>query len=327
MKPRISVIVRTRNRPEVFAKALDSVLSQTVDDMEVIVVEDGGDPYAWQIVTARRDERVTVLRNDQNQGIGPATLRGVRAAHGSFTAFLDDDDWWEPTFLETLITPLERDDSLVVAFCRRSLVDEAGDPIPDDDRRAWDSRQDWPQDRGRRSPFVSEALVDPVIHLAQSAVVRSDAPNWELLEHAGPCWDNRIAHRLCRDGAAAWFEPTRLSTYRIHDSSMSAELATLDSRVASYQLYLDDQKLEPWRAGLRKRLAFHLHARALSFPSTGDIVGARRDLWDAARLAPDVRSLRSLAIAALPLPIARQVVVRYRTSRLGVRRRGGISRR
>jgi glycosyltransferase involved in cell wall biosynthesis len=325
MKPRFSVVVRTRNRPEFFATAIDSVLSQTVDDIEVIVVEDGGDPYARRAVGARGDERVMVLRNDQSQGVGPATLRGVRAAHGRFIAFLDDDDWWAPTFLETLVAPLERDDSLLVAFCRRNLVDEAGAPIPDDDPRAWDSRQDWPDGRGRVEPFVSEALGDPVIHLAQSAVVRANACNWEFLEFAGPCWDNRITHQLCREGAAAWFEPTRLSTYRIQDSSMSAELATLDSRVASYRRYLDDEQLEPWRSGLRRRLAFHLRNRALSFPTTGDISGARRDLWDAVRLSPDIRSLRSLVIAALPIPIAGRIVTRYRRSRLGIRRREGIS--
>jgi glycosyltransferase involved in cell wall biosynthesis len=100
--PRFSVVIPTYNRADALQKTLSSVLAQTFSDFEVLVVDDGSTDDTKSIVDAFNDPRVTYLFIS-NSG-GPATPRnvGMRAANAEWIAFLDSDDLWYPTKLETL---------------------------------------------------------------------------------------------------------------------------------------------------------------------------------------------------------------------------------
>ncbi|MEQ8718776.1 MAG: glycosyltransferase [Acidimicrobiales bacterium] len=321
MTPRVSVVIRTHGRARLFRAALASARAQTLRDIEIVVVEDGGPEYAADIAAEIGDARIRVLRNEVSCGVGPATLRGAEAARSRFLAFLDDDDLWDPTFLATLVEPLSRDEGVVVAFCRRRIIDVDGATIGVGDPRNWEDRLRWPEARGAIEPFVHEALVDPVISVAQSAVVDTRDVDWSFLKTAGPCWDNRLAHQLCRRPGAAWYEPTALSSYRIHDVAMSAETPTLSSRVSTYRSYLRDEQLSPWHDGLSRRLARQLESRALAFSNETELRQARRDMREAVRLDPTFRSLRALVVLQLPASPARRLVDGYQRAHAATRRR------
>jgi|SRR6185312_1920859 len=97
--PRISVVVRTRDRPELLAEALASLAAGTYRRAEVVLVNDGGSPPVLPV-----DYPLSVVRVDlaQSQGRAAAAQAGVAAATGEYVAFLDDDDIAAPEHLATL---------------------------------------------------------------------------------------------------------------------------------------------------------------------------------------------------------------------------------
>lgn len=92
-----SVIIPTYNRGHTLARAIESVLAQTVRDYEIIVVDDGSTDDTAELL---EEYRVKILRFEQNGGVAKARNRGVSAANGEWIAFLDSDDWWEPNKLQ-----------------------------------------------------------------------------------------------------------------------------------------------------------------------------------------------------------------------------------
>jgi glycosyltransferase involved in cell wall biosynthesis len=98
--PLISVIIPTRYRPQLVQRAIDSVLSQTHDDFEIIVIVDGPDPETVTALDITGEERVIVLALEHNVGLAEARNVGVRHARGKWVAFLDDDDEWLPDKLQ-----------------------------------------------------------------------------------------------------------------------------------------------------------------------------------------------------------------------------------
>lgn len=94
--PLVSAIVTTFARPELAKRAILSVLTQTYPRLEIIVVEDGSDSdlQSWLISQGRPD--ITYIRHEKNRGLAAARNTGLRAAHGQYVAYLDDDDQWKP---------------------------------------------------------------------------------------------------------------------------------------------------------------------------------------------------------------------------------------
>ncbi len=97
----ISVIIPTRDRPALVGRAINSVLSQTYGNLEVVVVLDGADPSTEEAVEAIGDPRVRHITLPVSGGVARARNFGVQQATGKWVAFLDDDDEWLPTKLET----------------------------------------------------------------------------------------------------------------------------------------------------------------------------------------------------------------------------------
>ena len=102
--PCFSIVIPTHDRPEFLSEAIDSVLAQTVQDFEIIVVDDASEPP----VTPHLDDRVIVVR--RGEAGGPASARNTGAEHatGTYLTFLDDDDWYLPERLELALGALER---------------------------------------------------------------------------------------------------------------------------------------------------------------------------------------------------------------------------
>jgi len=106
-RPKVSVIVRTYNRPELLAKALESLKSQTFKEFETIVINDGGAQSAEQV---SRDAGLAGLRYYRAPHGGPSAAlnRGLEMARGGYIAFLDDDDIVYPNHLEVLVNRLDK---------------------------------------------------------------------------------------------------------------------------------------------------------------------------------------------------------------------------
>ena len=101
---RFSVIIPLYNKAPYVRKALDSVLSQSFVDFEIIVVDDGSSDNSYDVAKERlSDSHVEYkLIRQNNAGVSTARNNGVAASKGDYLCFLDADDWWAPTFLERM---------------------------------------------------------------------------------------------------------------------------------------------------------------------------------------------------------------------------------
>jgi glycosyltransferase involved in cell wall biosynthesis len=94
--PLITVVIPTRNRPQLVKRAVASALAQTLNNIEVVVIIDGPDPLTAATLSTISDPRLRVLPQPESLGGGGARNAGVAAARSEWTAFLDDDDEWLP---------------------------------------------------------------------------------------------------------------------------------------------------------------------------------------------------------------------------------------
>lgn len=101
--PNVSVVVPIYNKEEFLRQCVDSLLVQTLDDIEIILVDDGSVDSSGAIADsyASEHENITVIHRD-NGGLGPARNSGIDVANGEFIGFVDADDWVEPSMFERL---------------------------------------------------------------------------------------------------------------------------------------------------------------------------------------------------------------------------------
>src|SRR5262249_42733298 len=99
-QPQVSVVIPTYNRAESILRALDSVLAQTYEDFELIIVDDGSHDDTAILIRDVGDHRIRVIIHDTNKGAAAARNTAIRAASGHYIAFLDSDDFWAPEKLE-----------------------------------------------------------------------------------------------------------------------------------------------------------------------------------------------------------------------------------
>lgn len=100
----VAVVVPTRDRADLLARTLHTILWQRDVDLEVIVVDDGSVDGTAERVAALGDTRVRVLRNDSSGGVSRARNAGAAVATAPWVAFCDDDDLWAPTKLRAQLT-------------------------------------------------------------------------------------------------------------------------------------------------------------------------------------------------------------------------------
>ncbi len=108
---KISVIMPVYNDRDYIRPAMDSVLSQTLSEIEVICIDDGSTDSSYEIIKEyqKSDERIRIV-TEANAGPALARNNGMRRARGEYLAFLDADDFYEPTFLESLYTYAKKED-------------------------------------------------------------------------------------------------------------------------------------------------------------------------------------------------------------------------
>ena len=154
--PMVSVIVPTFNRPHMLDEALQSILDQTYQDYEIIVVNDCGDDVSALVSKLNTSGRIRYLTHERNGGLAVARNTGLRAARGKYVAYLDDDDIYLPIHVETLVGFLEETQTEVAytdAFCRRWEASADGSTQEFAERFVPYSH-DWDNDRILHENFV-----------------------------------------------------------------------------------------------------------------------------------------------------------------------------
>jgi glycosyltransferase involved in cell wall biosynthesis len=106
-KPAVSIIIPTYNRSRLLARAVKSVLNQTYQDFELIIVDDASTDNTGEVVNSFNDQRIKYVRHEKNKGEAAARNTGIKTAGCNYIAYQDSDDEWLPEKLAKQMKLLE----------------------------------------------------------------------------------------------------------------------------------------------------------------------------------------------------------------------------
>jgi glycosyltransferase involved in cell wall biosynthesis len=133
MLPAVSIVMAAKNYARFLPTAVESAIAQTVTDWELLIVDDGStDATPAAVRPFLADKRIRYFRSDR-LGQPRAKNLGAGLARAEVIAYLDADDAWLPTKLEKQLALLAAKPEVGVCFCRRHLIDEAGNQRPAND--------------------------------------------------------------------------------------------------------------------------------------------------------------------------------------------------
>lgn len=126
-RPIVSILTPSFNSARYIGQAIESVQRQTLENWEMIIVDDGSNDTTLDVVraAAESDTRIRFYMQDRNMGAGPARNRALEMSQGRFIAYLDADDLWHPSKLRTQIDFMTSN-GLGFTCCSYQVVDETG---------------------------------------------------------------------------------------------------------------------------------------------------------------------------------------------------------
>lgn len=211
--PKVSVIIPNFNNAHYVVSAIQSVLNQSYQDFEIIVVDDGSTDNSRETI-AQFGTKVRYLWQ-ANQGLAGARNTGIRAAQGELIGLLDADDLWLPTYLATMLDLCQESPQSAVYYCAAQCIDSNGVKLP----------------RVLGVPAASSEPIYQTLVRANFLIPSTIVMRRGVVMAAG-LFDQQL--RSCEDwdlwlriGTNARFtgisEP--LVLYRLHNSSLSANVA------------------------------------------------------------------------------------------------------
>ncbi|MDC8005065.1 glycosyltransferase family 2 protein [Aureisphaera galaxeae] len=129
-QPLVSIITPLYNAEAFIGQNIESVLNQTYENWEQIIVDDGSTDTSTSIVKAwaEKDARIKLILNAENKGAAYSRNHATELAKGNYIAFLDSDDWWHPSKLEKQIESMQ-EKGVAVSFTSYVHMDEQGNPL------------------------------------------------------------------------------------------------------------------------------------------------------------------------------------------------------
>lgn len=128
-KPLVSIIIPVYNSETTIAKCLFSIIKQTLQDIEIIVINDGSTDNSLPIIRLfeKYDSRIVVI-NNSNKGQGLSRNEGVKLAKGEYVAFVDSDDWIEEEMYEKMLA-CAKDKKVDIVQCSFNRIQESDNTI------------------------------------------------------------------------------------------------------------------------------------------------------------------------------------------------------
>lgn len=102
-KPLVSIIMPTYNREQLIKKAMGSVLKQSYENWELIIVDDGSSDNTLKLLNQISNEKIKILSHDKNKGAAAARNTGLKNASGKYVMYLDSDNQWDSRYVETMV--------------------------------------------------------------------------------------------------------------------------------------------------------------------------------------------------------------------------------
>ncbi|HUN57182.1 MAG TPA: glycosyltransferase family A protein [Candidatus Binataceae bacterium] len=201
----VSVIIAVYNGGATVTRAIDSALAQHFDGFEIIAVNDGSTDDTAAVLDSYRD-RIRVL-TIANRGCGGARNAALEIARGRYLAFLDADDTWTPNKLAATVAPMERDNSIVLAYSNLAAITPEGS--------AAEAIVSGP---ATRAPSMDDMLSRWWPIIPSSAVVRRNAfiacGGFDPDFRGASGYEDAFLWLLLRERGAFAYIPDKLVTYR-----------------------------------------------------------------------------------------------------------------
>ena len=210
----VSIMMPAYNAERFIAQAIDSVLAQSFQNWELLIVNDGSTDRTPEIIAGYHDPRIKTI-HQVNGGEASARNTALENLQGEYLAFLDADDLYLPEHLEVMVTYLQAHPDYDGVYSDGYYIDETGERLK-------------PLSSRRRGPFegdifeemvrASDVFGAPVCVVLRSAVISKYSLNFDADIVIGPDWDFFVRYaEVARFGYL--LEPTCL--YRIHQTNIS----------------------------------------------------------------------------------------------------------
>lgn len=119
--PKVSVVIRTVNRPHLLRDALRSIYCQTYDNIETIIVNDGGESLVDIIPNFLEVPKYNLIEFETNKGRSAAGNEGIKQAQGKYLCFLDDDDIFYPNHISSLVSEMNEDKKIIYSDALKAI--------------------------------------------------------------------------------------------------------------------------------------------------------------------------------------------------------------
>ena len=266
---KVSIIIPTYNRAKYLAAAIDSVLAQTCQNWELIVVDDGSTDETATMLEGYGD-RLRYIRQ-RNQGVSAARNHAFRECQGEFVLFLDSDDLLLPNALEALAGALEQNPRVDVVYSDADIIDDSGASIS-----TLSQFRPSPIDDTLESFVVDRPLGLTSTMFRYGALKNIEGPFDELMLERE---DHDLLMRMKAAGCCFLYVPVITWGYRFHGGNKSAPKSAWaqerrKSVAHSSQRALDASWFVTLSAAGRRRFFVDL----LTVPLEGDYAGQERFL-------------------------------------------------
>lgn len=169
----ISVIIPTYNRAKTIGRAIDSVLQQTYQNIELIVVDDCSTDDTEKVVKQYKDNRLRFIKHIVNEGACAARNTGIEHAQGEFIAFQDSDDVWHLNKLEIQMNAMEKYQA-DICFCKME-------------------RHNYPTSKEKNYPNIPEGIVQ-----YQDLILKSLASTQTIIAKKDICLEHKFDVSIAR---------------------------------------------------------------------------------------------------------------------------------
>lgn len=268
--PKVSVIIPTHNRAEFLRSAIASVLKQTYQDFEVIVVDDASDEACHDVLSYFGENRIKYIRHEVNKGDAGSRNTGILNSSGDYLAFLDDDDEWLPEKLQMQVDLLRNSSAKAGGVYTGSLTIEKmsgkilGVKVP----------------KKKRDPF-QEILLDNFIATSSIVLKRECFETVGLFDETIPYNSDydmwiRIARKYCFECIQ---EP--LFIYHTHRTKLNTNLKLV---LQGHEIVLE--KYDKYFATNGRNLSRLYYTLGILYSLNGSVDKSRTSFFNAIKLHP-----------------------------------------
>jgi len=213
---KFSILIPLFNKQSYIQQTIESVLAQTYQDFEVLVIDDGSTDKSITVVNAIADSRIRVIAQ-QNAGVSVARNRGIQEAGGEWICFLDADDWQHPSYLEKLVELINNFPQVDAVATRFKRIPDSEFWIPETwplQSPHYEVIDDLPKRWMKGTPFFTGSIV-----------IRK-----QLLSTLGPCFP---VGESCGEDLDLWFRVAEKTSIALLDQPLVAYRTAVASSLST----------------------------------------------------------------------------------------------